>query len=111
MSDSYGSNVEGKDMAKRGRPALPEHLRKKKNLTFRTRGDLREKLADAADKSGCSINAEIERRLLASFQASDLAAVVRDAVRDGMRAFEPGHSLMDNLSNYRSPYAAEWFGG
>jgi hypothetical protein len=41
---------------------------KNKNLTFRTRGTLRDRLAAAADEHGRSLSEEVEHRLDMSFQ-------------------------------------------
>jgi hypothetical protein len=60
-----------------GRPALPASERKSKNLTFRSRTDLRKQLEQAARLSDRSISEEIELRLEQSFQneRSTLAAL------------------------------------
>jgi chromosome segregation ATPase len=50
-----------------GRPSLPDEEKRSRNLTFRSRGDLRDRLNDAATQSGRSISEEIEFRLEASF--------------------------------------------
>lgn len=52
---------------RRGRPPIAEQDRKTSNLTFRTRGDLRAKLEEAAQESGRSISEEIEHRLHSTF--------------------------------------------
>ena len=51
----------------RGRPRLSDVERKSRNLTFRVRDGLREKLAEAAQRSGRSVSEEIEYRLQLSF--------------------------------------------
>jgi predicted HicB family RNase H-like nuclease len=51
----------------RGRPPLSAEQKKDRNLTFRTRNGLREKLAAAAEAHGRSISEEIEHRLNESF--------------------------------------------
>lgn len=50
-----------------GRPSLPDEEKRSRNLTFRSRGDLRDRLSDAASKNGRSISEEIESRLEASY--------------------------------------------
>jgi predicted transcriptional regulator len=50
-----------------GRPALSQSDRKNRNLTFRSRDDLRDRLDEAARQSQRSISEEIERRLERSF--------------------------------------------
>lgn len=60
---------------RRGRPPKPEADRKGSNLTFRTRGDLRDQLAAASEASGRSISEEIEDRLARSFEAERRAAL------------------------------------
>jgi len=59
---------------KRGRPPIAEEARRSKNFTFRGRGDLHERLATAAAKSGRSISEEIEWRLEGSFQKETVSA-------------------------------------
>src|SRR3954468_1342001 len=49
-----------------GQPKEPA-ARKRNNLTFRTRDDLRERLEQAAARSGRSVSEEIEYRLLRDF--------------------------------------------
>lgn len=60
-----------KPKAKRGRPALPAEEVKRTNLTFRTRGGLRDQLEEAAKESGRSISEEAEQRIIASFDRVD----------------------------------------
>jgi Arc-like DNA binding domain len=72
-------------MAKRkrvGRPPKPAKERKTVNFTFRSRGDMRERLRDAAAVSGRSISEEIEFRLEQSFQEERIAMAVLKALRD-----------------------------
>lgn len=58
-----------KEPAKRiGRPPLLAEQRKSRNLTFRTRNGMRERLEAAAHKAGRSISEEIESRLEMSFE-------------------------------------------
>jgi hypothetical protein len=59
-------------LGKPGRPALAESERKTVNFTFRSRPELREKLAAAAVQSGRSISEEIESRLAQSFFAQEI---------------------------------------
>jgi chromosome segregation ATPase len=66
-----------------GRPALPEEEKRSRNLTFRSRGDLRDRLSDTASENGRSISEEIESRLEESFRRDEKIADVtasRDAV-------------------------------
>ena len=56
-----------------GRPPKPAKARKSVNFTFRSRGDMRQKLRDAAALGGRSISEEIERRLDLSFQQEQMA--------------------------------------
>jgi hypothetical protein len=56
-----------------GRPPKPAKERKSVNFTFRSRGDMRQKLRDAAALGGRSISEEIERRLDLSFQQEQMA--------------------------------------
>ena len=52
---------------KRGGQPKPAAARKRNNLTFRTRDDLRERLERAAGRSNRSVSEEIEFRLLRDF--------------------------------------------
>jgi hypothetical protein len=52
---------------KRGGQPKPAAARKRNNLTFRTRDDLRERLERAAGRSSRSVSEEIEFRLLRDF--------------------------------------------
>ena len=69
-------------MAKRkrvGRPPKPAKERKTVNFTFRSRGELRDQLRDAAAVSGRSISEEIEYRLNQSFRDQYIAEVAANA--------------------------------
>jgi len=68
----------------RGRPPLPDTLRKGPNLTFRARGGLREKLVEAAGSSGRSIGEEVARRLEQSFDAPALIDALAARLADGI---------------------------
>ena len=61
---------------KRGRPALPESERKSRNLTFRARGDLRDRLLRSANESGRSMSEEIEFQLEQGFERGQWMAVM-----------------------------------
>jgi len=52
-----------------GRPALPEEKKKARNFTFRSRGDMHDRLSEAAARNQRSLSEEIESRLAESFQA------------------------------------------
>jgi hypothetical protein len=54
-----------------GRPPKAEADRKSRNLTFRSRGDLRDRLLEAAQRSGRSLSEEIEYRLWQSILEDD----------------------------------------
>lgn len=68
----------------RGRPKLPEGERKGWNTMLRLRNDLRERIAKAAEDNGCSLNAEVGRRLIESFEREDLDSAIRKAVREAL---------------------------
>jgi hypothetical protein len=75
-------------MAKRkriGRPPKPAKERRTVNFTFRSRGELREWLRNAAEPAGRSISEEIERRLYQSFEQEQMA---RAAVKAVIEYFE-----------------------
>ena len=75
--------VEG---VKRGRPPKPENDRKNTYLGFRVRDGMREKLEAAAVAGGRSPSEEIERRLVASFEAETLMAVLPRLIAEGIAA-------------------------
>jgi predicted transcriptional regulator len=56
---------------------VPESLKRRHNVTFRIRDDLRAKLQTAADLSDRSLSEELERRIELSFDRSE---AVRDLI-------------------------------
>jgi hypothetical protein len=68
--------TEAKKGRPRGRPPVPATEKKVRNFTFRSRGDMHERLSEAAVLSGRSISEEIEYRLDASFKRDDMQAYV-----------------------------------
>jgi hypothetical protein len=54
-------------VATRGRPRLPEEVRKRNNVTIRLRDELKSQIQEAATAQDRSMSDEIERRLEASF--------------------------------------------
>src|SRR4051794_14198992 len=52
---------------RRGRPSVPKEDKKRNNLTFRTRDDLRDLLSSSAEQAGRSVSEEIEFRLRRSY--------------------------------------------
>jgi hypothetical protein len=55
---------------------------KNKNITFRTRGNLKDRLGAAADEYGRSLSEEVEHRLEMSFQYEERLAELQKRVRD-----------------------------
>jgi hypothetical protein len=68
-----------------GRPPRREGERLSKNRTFRVRGDLDEKLQEAAEDSRHSVSEEIERRLEDSFLRTNLLALMKERFEDAFR--------------------------
>ena len=66
-----------KKSPKIGRPPRHEGERLSKNRTFRIRGELDDRLQEAASKVGRSVSEEIEYRLEQSFQKEDIAKIIR----------------------------------
>jgi hypothetical protein len=64
--------TEGKKNRPRGRPPVPAAQKKVRNFTFRSRGDMHERLSEAAEANGRSISEEIERRLERSFFSDEI---------------------------------------
>ncbi|MCG2665893.1 Arc family DNA-binding protein [Bradyrhizobium sp. GCM10023182] len=56
---------------------MPEAEKKGRNFTFRSRGDMHERLSEAAAATGRSISEEIEARLAQSFEAESKMAAFR----------------------------------
>jgi hypothetical protein len=70
-----------------GRPPKAEADRKSRNFTFRSRGDLHARLAEAAGESGRSMSEEIERRLERSF-LTPLVSLATQATEEQVRKLE-----------------------
>ena len=66
---------------KRGGQRKPAALRKRNNLTFRARDQLRGQLEKAARINERSISEEIEIRLILSFHDEDIVKRLFDAIR------------------------------
>ena len=60
--------TEVKKSRPRGRPPVPDTEKRVRNFTFRSRGDMHDRLARSAADNQRSISEEIERRLDASWQ-------------------------------------------
>ena len=95
---------------RRGRPALPESERKSRNLTFRSRGNLRTKLQDAAAASGRSVSEEIEWRLDRSFDHDEIfgGGEIRDIAIMAAGRFYDGGSLAVALSDKPKRAVGSW---
>lgn len=61
---------------KRGRPSIPVEERKNRNLTFRARGDLRDRLAKRAAENDRSISEEIELQLIRALDREEYQSEV-----------------------------------
>ena len=68
-----------------GRPPIEKEKRRNKTLTFRVRGNMHERIAEAARKSGRSVTEEIEHRLERSLLLTELTEVL-EAARPVCRA-------------------------
>jgi hypothetical protein len=62
----------------RGRPPAPATEKKVRNFTFRSRGDMHDRLSEAAARHERSISEEIERRLENSFNTEKLMAAYNE---------------------------------
>lgn len=84
---------------RRGRPPLDPAERKDGNLTFRTRGDLRQRLAEEAKKNGRTISEEVEWRLersLAGLSGADTEpALYSDAICKMLGSGEDLHEAVE----------------
>lgn len=83
LSRAVHKGTIGDEMARsagtgRGRPAKPEAQRKRSNLTFRVRTQLRDLLQLHANRSGRSLSEEIEHRLERSLSEEVLLYGVQD---------------------------------
>jgi len=73
-----------KPKRKGGRPAKSAEGKATRNLTFRTRDSLREKLSEAAAASHRSISEEIEHRLQRSFNRDELSQHIDGLLSDSL---------------------------
>lgn len=60
---------------KRGRPSVPDEIRKRNNVTIRMRDALKAKLERGAEKNERSLSEEIAFRLDRSFEQDELATL------------------------------------
>lgn len=79
-------------------PRLPADMAPRESFTLKMRASLRDRLQASADENGRTLGNEVERRLLASYEGSDLEAIVqrqvRAALKDALYAFtmwQQGH--------------------
>jgi|tagenome__1003787_1003787.scaffolds.fasta_scaffold20380484_1 hypothetical protein len=73
---------------KRGRPAIPAAEKKARNFTFRSRGDLHERLSGAAAANQRSISEEIEHRIEQSFQIEQRIEEMRSQFNQRIQVVE-----------------------
>src|SRR4051812_14181277 len=62
----------------RGRPPIPDSEKKVRNITFRSRGKMHERLSEAAANNGRSLSEEIEARLAQSFDIEERMTAFRE---------------------------------
>lgn len=79
-------------------------------ITFRTTGDLRERLRAASTTSGLSITQEVERRLERSFLLDDMRQIIREEVGDGSGAPADARRLRNALSGLLAAVERRWAG-
>ena len=70
--------TEAKEKRPRGRPPVAAGEKKVRNITFRSRDDMHERLSDAAATKGRSLSEEIEARLAQSFDVEERMAAFRE---------------------------------
>jgi hypothetical protein len=107
---NQGNRVAGPAKKRRGRPALPEAERRSRNLTFRSRRNLRKKLQEAAAANGRSVSEEIEWRLDRSFDHDEIfgGAEIRDIALTIAARFRDGGNLTASLSDKPRRSVATW---
>src|SRR5258707_14372768 len=71
-----------------GRPSLPASEKKGRNLTFRIRDGMRERLSDEAALHERSLSEEIERRLQQSFLKEEAGAREKTQIERNAAALE-----------------------
>ena len=76
----------------RGRPAIPAAERRVWNLTFRSRGGMRDRLAAAA-AGGRSLSEEIEARLAQSLDVDRFEVAYNMGFDDGYNAAQEEHEM------------------
>lgn len=69
-----------------GRPAKKPELGPRKNVTFRLNEQVMDRVQAFAAEHGRSASEEIERRIEASFHDDDAMRVIRETIRQEMRA-------------------------
>jgi len=84
-------------MKRRGRPKKIEGDVRDRNLTFRTRAGLRDRLAGAADASRRSISEEVEYRLERSFDYNNIDDAVRESFMRYLRLMVGSEENMDAM--------------
>ena len=94
-----------------GRPPKTDAERKSRNLTFRSRGDLRDRLQEAAQRSGRSLSEEIEYRLWKSIVDDDKRLLVE--LQKKLAAYElqrklAADELQRKLAAGETPSLAEY---
>lgn len=96
---------------KRGRPPKPADERKGHNLTFRTRANLRERLEEAAEKSGRSVTEEVELRVERSFETDRIVRGFNDLssifVENGDAARHFASAMMGLIASVQEAKAAD----
>lgn len=84
----------GTEAKRRGRPAVEGAGRKSASLKFRTRGDLRARIDEAAAAAGMSSSEYVEQALKQHFLATDLRQIVSEEIA---AALSVSHSVTVRL--------------
>ena len=102
--------TEAKKGRPRGRPHVPATEKKVRNFTFRSRGDMHERLSEAAVLSERSISEEIERRLEKSFEAELRLADVHQFLKSewGEDVYNIAFSAARSLAAIESYTGKRW---
>ena len=91
---------EGPKPKRRGRPPAPEDRRRRHNLTFRIRSDLREQIETAARENGRSMSEELEHLIERSLdQDTKISARFKGVAGITLNAFEDPEEKAQRTKN------------
>src|SRR4051794_11790518 len=99
--------MEIKQSKPKGGPPVPESEKKGRNFTFRSRGDMHERLAQSSAANQRSISEEIERRLEQSFEFEQQMAAFRETMEKQEKRLEDWRKMAEQLREESARSRAE----